>query len=410
MYPELGTTVNTTTLKRNMRSSNLITPIELDSSRTLVAKRIPMNGTPHDTAPAPSSNKTTTLLVGFDWGTNKTCVQTGAAGSNEVLRKTVVPTVVGYAKEGIVENVLPGNAKVLFGQDALKHRLHLKVVQPMIDGVIHDLPSARDFAKHIRSLLDAPEGTEVRTVLGLPANADASAHEALRQAVTGIFDKVIMIPEPFLAALGYRDESRLSDPDYVDPVCNSLFIDIGGGTTDLCMIQGYYPTADDQISLPFAGDRVDGLLDEAIKRTYPDVAMSMHKVREVKEKHSYVGAPTSDAEVSVMVAGKMRKFELTSQVGEACKELLMKIFEAVKILVARASSDSAAELLRNIIITGGGSRIRNLDTELQRLLAEEGYENPRVQTVGENYKEFVAKGALKAARQAKDGQWQQLIS
>ena len=77
---------------------------------------------------------------------------------------------------------------------------------------------------------------------------------------------------------------------------------------------------------------------------------------------------------------------------------------------ARASSDSVGELLGNIILTGGGSRIKNIDTELQRMLAEEGYENPRVRVVGENYKDYVARGALKAARQAKETQWQQFIS
>jgi len=33
-----------------------------------------------------------------------------------------------------------------------------------------------------------------------------------------------------------------------------------------------------------------------------------------------------------------------------------------------------------------------------------------VRVVGENYKQYVARGALKAARQAKESQWQQLIS
>ena len=61
----------------------------------------------------------------------------------------------------------------------------------------------------------------------VPANADASARESIRDAVAGLFDRVILIPEPFLAALGCRDEARLSDPGYIDPVRNSLFIDIG---------------------------------------------------------------------------------------------------------------------------------------------------------------------------------------
>ena len=36
---------------------------------------------------------------------------------------------------------------------------------------------------------------------------------------------------PFLAALGVRDDSRLGQPNYVDPVTNSLFLDIGGGAS-----------------------------------------------------------------------------------------------------------------------------------------------------------------------------------
>ena len=298
---------------------------------------------------------------------------------------------------------------MFFGEQALKHRLHLRLVQPMINGVINDLSASRDFAKHLRSLIEPPAGAELRAVIGLPANAERAARENLRQAVAGVFDRVILIPEPFLAALGYRDDSRLSTPDYVDPVQNSLFVNIGGGTTDVCMIQGYYPTADDQVSEAFAGDKVNVMLNEAIRKTYPDSVLSHHKIREIKEQHSYVGKLDKPIFVSVVVGGKMRRLDVGEQIGEACTELLNRILELVKTQIARASSDSVSELLQNIILTGGGSRIRCLDTELQRLLTEEGYEQPRVKVVGERYKEFVAVGALKAARQAKETQWQQLI-
>jgi rod shape-determining protein MreB len=201
----------------------------------------------------------------------------------------------------------------------------------------------------------------------LPANAERAARENLRQAMAGLFDRVIMIPEPFLAALGYRDESRLSDSAYVDPVRNSLFVDIGGGTTDVCMVQGYFPTAEDQISMPFAGDKVDALINEAIKKTYPDCSLSILKIRELKEQYSYVGKRENPIVVNVVVGGKMRKLDLTSQIGGACDELLQRILEAVKVLIARASSDSVTELMQNIVLTGGGSRIHGLDSELQRL-------------------------------------------
>ena len=215
--------------------------------------------------------------------------------------------------------------------------------------------------------------------------------------------------KPFLAALGCRDEARLSDPGYIDPVRNSLFIDIGGGTTDLCLVQGYFPTAEEQVSTAFAGDRVDALLHDAIRKTYPDCELTPFKIRELKERHAFVGTPNAPVVVSVMVNGKLRKLDITEQLAAATGMLLDQLFAHTKQLIGLASPDSVGELLRNIILTGGGSRIRGLDAELQRLLAAEGYEQPAVCLAGERYREFVVLGALKAARQARENQWQQVI-
>lgn len=200
------------------------------------------------------------------------------------------------------------------------------------------------------------------------------------------------------------------DPTYADPVRNSLFVDIGAGTTDICLVQGYFPTSEDQISFPFAGDKVDSLLYEALKRTYPDLSLSAMAVRELKEKHSFAGKPEAPALATVMMGGKKRKLDVTEQIEFACGVLLERILESMQVLIGRASSDSVAELLQNIVLTGGGSRIRSLDKEIQRRLAEEGYAEPGVKLAGANYKEFVARGALKAARQARDNQWQRLIA
>jgi len=271
------------------------------------------------------------------------------------------------------------------------------------------LSAARDFAQHLRSRINVPSGTELRAVIGVPANADTTARENLRKSVQGLLDRVILIPEPFLAALGYRDESRLNDESYVDPIRNSLFVDIGGGTTDVCLVQGYYPTAQDQVSVAFAGDKVDELLRDEILKTYPDCEISAISLRNLKEQHSFIGKASAPVIATVMLGGKVRKLDVTEQINSACSELLKRTLEAVKSLIVRAPGDSVAELLQNIVLTGGGSRIKGIDAELQRLLHEEGFENPRVKLVGERYKEFVAKGALKAARQARENQWQQVI-
>ena len=349
------------------------------------------------------------LLVGLDLGTNTTCIQVAQPGNGKVTNSELVPTIVGYTTEGILPGIIPGDATTLFGQMALKYKLHLNLVQPLRDGIIADMDAARDFLMHIRELAGISSDSEIRAVIGMPANADAEARENIRLAVTGIFDKVILIPEPFLAALGSRKESQLLKDNYVDPVCNSLFVDIGAGSTDVCLIQGYYPSAEDQISFPFAGDAVDEMIRESLLNKYPDSQISIAKCREIKEKHSFVNSETEVATHPVMISGKIKQLEVSDAVGTACDALLRKIYEATRSLIVKADPDSVPDLLQNIIITGGGSMIKGLDTALQDLLTSEGFEGCKVVSVGKDYKTRVASGATKAAFQAKERQWQNLL-
>lgn len=350
------------------------------------------------------------LLVGLDLGTNTTCIQVAKASTGKVETSELVPSIVGYTTEGILPGIIPGDANALFGGLALKYKLHLDLVQPLRDGVIADMNAARDFLKHLKSTVGIESSCEVRAVIGMPANADAAARENTRLAVTGIFDKVILIPEPFLAALGCRDEDSLMNDAYVDPVCNSIFIDIGAGSSDVCLIQGYYPSAEDQISFPFAGDAVDEVIQEEILNKYPDSAISIAKCREIKEKHSFVDGATAEALHPVMIGGKIKQLEVAHAVGTACNRLLDKVYEATRALIVKADPDSIPDLLQNIIVTGGGSMIKGLDKAIEKRLTDEGFEGARVTSVGEDYKTRVASGAVKAAFQAKDRQWQTLLS
>lgn len=362
-------------------------------------------------APAVTSRKPDrkVMLVGFDLGTNKSCILAGPAGGTDITISKIVPTVVGYVKDGIVDGIIAGNASILYGEDALKNFLHVNLIAPMGKGVIAHPDAARDFFRHMRSLVDAGGTAEIRAVIGVPANAEEDAREDIRESAAGVFDRVLLIPEPFLAALGYRDDSRLNQPNYVDPVINSLFIDIGGGTSDVCLIQGYFPSRDDQICISFAGDAIDTLIHEDIDRQYPGNGLSRQTVREIKETHSYVGPIRKPTDVRVIIGGKARVLELGESVGRACNTLLDRIYPALTTLIARASSDSVVQLLQNIIITGGGSQIRGIDTVLQKRLDDDGYETPKVRLAGQDYKRYVAIGAHKAARAARENQWQHVL-
>jgi len=367
----------------------------------------PARTTSSSTLPAQTAD---TLLVGLDWGTNISSLHAARRDSTELIVQEQIPTIVGYAQDQILDGVLPGNATMLFGKLAIKHRQHVRLVRPLQGGVIHDRAAAKDFAQHLRTRL--PEGaTDIRAVIGMPASSDLAARENARAAVQGVFQKVIFVPEPFLAALGYRDEERLNDPDYQDPVLNSLYVDIGAGSTDVCTVQGRYPTAADQLSTSFAGDAVDQLILEAAQNAYPDAGLSLGKIRETKEKFSCVMAEENPppAMVTVMVAGKPVKLDITTQVALGCEALLQKTLEMIRELASRADPDSVGELLQNVIVTGGGSLIRGYGVALQTRLLEEGFENPRVRVLGQNYKDYVARGALKTARQAQERHWQNIL-
>jgi rod shape-determining protein MreB and related proteins len=359
--------------------------------------------------PRPAAPKATTLLIGLDLGTNKSCILAGPPGSSDITVSKVVPSVVGYVKDGIVDGIITGNVRVLYGEDALRQRLHVDLVAPLAEGVIARPEAARDFMQHIRMLADPTGRAEIRAVVGVPANAGEQAREGIRRAAQASFSRILLIPEPFLAALGFRDDSRVKQSGYVDPVVNSLFIDIGAGTSDLCLVQGYFPTREDQISIAFAGDAIDESIFDGLNRTYPNNGLSRISVREIKEAYAYVGPSRKPLDVKVVIGGKGRTLELGDAIGDACNALIEKIYPALTALIASASSDSVVTLLQNIIVTGGGSQIRGIDTVLQKRLSDDGYESPKVRLAGQDFQRYVALGALKAARAARENQWQVLL-
>jgi rod shape-determining protein MreB len=356
-------------------------------------------------APSYESSKKK-LPLGLDLGTLESCIlsKLSKPGSDQ-HHGILVPTVVGYPEEGILAGILPGNSEMLHGKDALANQLHLRLVHPLSDGVIQDLSATKSFLSYLREQVDSERKGEALCVIGIPGVADEEAKNKLLDAAKSVFDGVLLIPEPFLAALGLRDEEKLQDPSYKDPVSNSLFVDIGAGTTDFCIIQGYFPKPQDLLSIPFGGNEVDVILDQLIRESYPEVNLPISMIRGFKEDFSYVGEPESGVRVKVPVEGKPRKIEIGKQVGEACNRLVDEITDSLKQVIASASPQSVFSLLQNIILTGGGSRIKNIDQEIQQRLIEEGYENPEVRLSEKDYSPLVAIGALKVAKAARADQW-----
>ncbi len=120
-----------------------MTTATLEKPSVVPAASIPSNLTA--TPSRATATKGKTILVGFDLGTNKSCLLAGPAGTTEIAVSKVVPSVIGYVKDGIVDGIIAGNRSVLFGDDALSNALHVRLVAPLAEGVIADPASARDF-------------------------------------------------------------------------------------------------------------------------------------------------------------------------------------------------------------------------------------------------------------------------
>ena len=69
---------------------------------------------------------------------------------------------------------------------------------------------------------------------------------------------------------------------------NSPFVDIGGGTSDICLVQGYFPKPDDVTYQPLLEMLSTKFLRDDLNRIYPNNGSSTI-VREIKEANGYVG-------------------------------------------------------------------------------------------------------------------------
>ena len=345
---------------------------------------------------------TAPALVGLDFGTNTTVVAASHKGKKLKLENDIVKTVVGFPKEGIIPGILPNDTDALFGSEALDYRLHLDLKWPLDEGCVHDVETCQLFAGHLRQIVDAESNASLWGVVGAPANSTPEQQKNLRRTMVNVFDRLLIVPEPFLAAMGLRDDSRFAKND---PTKHSLIVDIGAGTTDLCLVRGYYPTADDQISFPQAGNFVDDLIVASVRQRYPDLKLTPVTITQLKEDHSFVSGHGDEAKVKVYVDGRPRIVDFTGIVGDACDALLPPILKGIKELLVRCDSDSIVHVMENIIITGGGSQIRGLCQKIGEILISEGYDCIRTVTPTD-YKRLVAHGAVKIAEHARDDQWQ----
>jgi rod shape-determining protein MreB len=336
------------------------------------------------------TEKGNVLYLGIDLGTSRSSV----SGSNGA--RHVVESYVGWPVDMVARKVV--KQSVLFGHEALENRPMLDLHRPLERGLIKegsekDERAVRELLGHLIGLAGPNAGQKVFAVIGVPAEALRVSRQHLRNAVKGVADSLMIVSEPFAVAYG------------MDALLHTMIIDIGAGTTDFCVMNGRYPTDEDQRTLTNAGDAVDEHLASAIRTRWPDARFTIFMVREWKEKWSFVGEPRAPVTVTVPIHGKPTTLDITTELKRACESLLAPITETMLDLLSRVDPEYQDKVRQNVILAGGGSQIPGLAPALERALAEVG--GGRVRTV-EDPVFAGSSGSLTIALEAPDSDWEKL--
>jgi rod shape-determining protein MreB len=331
-----------------------------------------------------------TVYIGMDVGTFKTSVAS-STGVRDVLF-----SAVGWPRDHVARTML--GRDVVFGRDIVEHRLALDIVRPFEKGVLkyndHEAAgvrrenvarhaaAARLLVEHAVALTRPPKGAPVYGVLGAPSRASVLNKKVLLEAARTSLGAVMIVSEPFTIAYGMN---RLSD---------TLVIDIGAGTVDLCPVYGTFPSEEDQVTVPVGGDFIDERFYDLVRKTYPEASLSLNMAREIKEKYGFVHDVNEKAVVTLPVGGKPRQFDVTAPLKEACRTIVPAIVEGLRELVARLDPEFQQRLLNNIVLGGGGSQLKGLDRVIEDALKE--YGGAKVKRVGDAVYAG-AVGALKLA-------------
>jgi len=89
-------------------------------------------------------------------------------------------------------------------------------------------------------------------------------------------------------------------------------------------------------------------------------------VKEMKERYGCVSENAEPAIVKLPVNGKPTDFDITELMNEACNGIVPTIVEGLGKLISTFDPEFQARLKERVLLAGGGSQIRGLDTAIEK--------------------------------------------
>lgn len=341
-----------------------------------------------------------TLLVGLDFGVSRTRVAAVVPGvEGFYLRRSLASAVARLAAE---------DGKVIspylhFGDEAVGKGARFETIHPWQGAEIADPAMARELARHVRELMRRSETTTCRAVVAEPVNLSTEGRHDLQQALRGLFEEVIFLPRPYLAALGLRQRIA-PDAGQAAASQTALVVDLGAGSTEICRLGGRYPRTGDMAGVAFGGDQAAVLIRERLRQEYPSFQPGRTLIRGWLENFGFVGEASSTVVVKVPVDGVERQIVLTQSLRLGCETWLTHVQQLIAAQLGGDPADTESPAL--IYLTGGGSGMHRLVPVLTERLARSGISGLRIETVEpEADLSLAARGALHAAHRVRADQW-----
>jgi rod shape-determining protein MreB len=295
------------------------------------------------------AKKDNMIYIGIDLGTSRSvvCASNGS--------RKWVESYVGWPKDFVARKML--GQRVLFGTEALHHRLALDLSRPLKNGVLkegteRDEAAVQELIGHLIELADVEQDNDICVAVGVPAEALKVNKTAIRNAISQYARKLMVVSEPFSVAYG------------LGVLDNAMVIDMGAGTVDFCIMHGTVPLEEDQRSILMAGDYVDEQLLQMLSEKHPEADFSLTMVRKFKEKYGFVGESKRRVKVEAPVDGKFTEFDITEEMRRACESPMPAIVETTIDLIANFDPEFQENVRQNIILAGGGSQLTGLNTYL----------------------------------------------
>lgn len=245
------------------------------------------------------------------------------------------------------------------------------------------LAAARCLVRHAVSRVVPNAAGPVLGVVPVPARASDFNRKFLQDATAGILDGCVLVPSPVATAYGAGQIGR------------TLVVDVGAGTIDMAVFDsaGELPGPNDLMTLPIGLGCTDQQFAELVTaRHSKDLTLDL--ARQLRERF---GRARGEVTQAVVRCASGDVVCVSDCLMEACRSLVNSMTTALQEL-----SQSGCQRPETVILTGGGSQMRDLASVISNLIPGTELLIPCAVS------ECEAQGALAMARDLPEDFWREL--